>query len=280
MRKYLAGAIVGGIVALAGSAYALQVNGNLPNLIIAAGKILTFNNTLTFAGTDASTITLGAGGTVLYNGGALGTPLSGTATNLSGTAASLTAGNVTTNANLTGDVTSVGNAATIAANAVTNAKAAQMANSTIKCRTTAGTGNSEDCTAAQAAAIISSVGGALKSTIVSPTRDLTTATGTQAVTGLGFQPISCIGFGNVTGTLTQYTQLIGLSDSARATVGLFLGQSVIQSSGGNFMQFQDVTGANQQTATISSYDADGFTLSWTKTNSPTGTVQMRIMCSR
>ena len=44
---------------------------------------------------------------------AIGTPASGVATNLTGTAAGLTAGNVTTNANLTGDVTSVGNATTI-----------------------------------------------------------------------------------------------------------------------------------------------------------------------
>jgi len=44
---------------------------------------------------------------------ALGTPSSGVLTNCSGTAASLTAGNVTTNANLTGHVTSVGNAAVL-----------------------------------------------------------------------------------------------------------------------------------------------------------------------
>jgi predicted NAD-dependent protein-ADP-ribosyltransferase YbiA (DUF1768 family) len=44
---------------------------------------------------------------------ALGTPASGVATNLTGTAAGLTAGNVTTNANLTGPITSVGNATTI-----------------------------------------------------------------------------------------------------------------------------------------------------------------------
>lgn len=50
---------------------------------------------------------------------ALGTPASGVATNLTGTATGLTAGNatlaatVTTNANLTGDVTSVGNATTL-----------------------------------------------------------------------------------------------------------------------------------------------------------------------
>ena len=48
---------------------------------------------------------------------ALGTPTSGVATNLTGTAAGLTAGNVTTNANLTGGVTSVGNAATVVTNA-------------------------------------------------------------------------------------------------------------------------------------------------------------------
>jgi hypothetical protein len=46
---------------------------------------------------------------------ALGTPASGVATNLTGTASGLTAGNVTTNANLIGHVTSVGNAAVLGA---------------------------------------------------------------------------------------------------------------------------------------------------------------------
>jgi len=52
---------------------------------------------------------------------ALGTPSTLIGTNISGTAASLTAGNVTTNANLTGDVTSVGNATSIAAGVIVNA---------------------------------------------------------------------------------------------------------------------------------------------------------------
>jgi hypothetical protein len=47
---------------------------------------------------------------------ALGTPSALVCTNCSGTAASLTAGNVTTNANLTGDVTSSGNATTFGVN--------------------------------------------------------------------------------------------------------------------------------------------------------------------
>ena len=44
---------------------------------------------------------------------ALGTPASGIMTNVTGTASGLTAGNVTTNANLTGHITSVGNAAVL-----------------------------------------------------------------------------------------------------------------------------------------------------------------------
>lgn len=53
------------------------------------------------------------------------------------------AATVVTNANLTGDVTSVGNAATIAANAVTLAKMATMATASLLGRNTAGTGNVE-----------------------------------------------------------------------------------------------------------------------------------------
>lgn len=51
-------------------------------------------------------------GAAYFAGGNLGTPSAGVATNLTGTAAGLTAGNVTTNANMTGDVTSSGSNAT------------------------------------------------------------------------------------------------------------------------------------------------------------------------
>tara|TARA_R110000765_G_scaffold77455_2_gene152173 strand:+ start:18393 stop:19991 length:1599 start_codon:yes stop_codon:yes gene_type:complete len=54
----------------------------------------------------------------------LGTPHSGVATNLTGTAASLTAGNVTTNADLTGMVTSSGNTASLGTFTKSNLSAA------------------------------------------------------------------------------------------------------------------------------------------------------------
>jgi len=52
-------------------------------------------------------------GSAVFQGGDLGTPSAGVATNLTGTAAGLTAGAVTTNANLTGHVTSSGSNATL-----------------------------------------------------------------------------------------------------------------------------------------------------------------------
>jgi hypothetical protein len=66
-----------------------------------------------------------------------------------------TGANLYVHPNHSGEVTSVADGAmTIAANAVTNAKAAQMATATIKGRTTAGTGNAEDLTVAQVNAML------------------------------------------------------------------------------------------------------------------------------
>ncbi len=56
----------------------------LGSLSIASGKTGTISNTLTFTGTDSSSVDFGAGGTVLYSGGALGTPSSATLTNATG----------------------------------------------------------------------------------------------------------------------------------------------------------------------------------------------------
>lgn len=63
--------------------------------------------------------------------------------------------------NHTGDVTSSGDGATtIANNAVTNAKAADMANATIKGRSTAGTGDPEDLSATQVRSLLNVADGA------------------------------------------------------------------------------------------------------------------------
>lgn len=97
-------------------------------LSIAAGKTVTLSNTLTLTGTDGNSFAFPSGSDTVvtltatqtlsgktFVAPALGTPASGVATNLTGTAAGLTAGTVTTNANLTGPITSSGNATSVAA---------------------------------------------------------------------------------------------------------------------------------------------------------------------
>ena len=84
---------------------------------VSAGKIAVEGvNVVTTSSTDTLTNKILTSPTLTTP--ALGTPASGVMTNVTGTAAGLTAGSVTTNANLTGDVTSSGNATTIAAKAV------------------------------------------------------------------------------------------------------------------------------------------------------------------
>ena len=70
------------------------------------------------------------------------------------------AATVVTNANLTGPVTSVGNATSVTANAITNAMLAQMNDQTIKGNVSGGSASPSDLTAAQVARMIQAYIGA------------------------------------------------------------------------------------------------------------------------
>lgn len=109
-------ATVNGNIGTFGSATQCTVfTTNAKGLITAASQVTCTPGiaSLTGAGTGVLTalaVNVGTAGSFVVNGGALGTPSSGLGTNLTGTAAGLTAGTVTTNANLTGAITSTGNA--------------------------------------------------------------------------------------------------------------------------------------------------------------------------
>lgn len=79
-----------------------------PELVLGAVALTGVTGTGSVVASTSPTIT-----SAILVTPALGTPASGVATNLTGTAAGLTAGSVTTNANLTGAVTSVGNATSL-----------------------------------------------------------------------------------------------------------------------------------------------------------------------
>jgi hypothetical protein len=104
------------------------------------------------------------------------------------------------------------------------------------------------------------------SKILSNTYNLATASGTQTWTGAGFTP-SLVIFINCVSSV--YTFSIGFDNGASPNClynnpngdwGTNSTSILVFPSAGNF-----------QTAVISSFNSDGFVLTWTKTNSPTGT---------
>jgi hypothetical protein len=111
------------------------------------------------------------------------------------------------------------------------------------------------------------------------TRDLTVASGTQAITGMGFKPSTCFFNGTTSGALGAYTTLFGFSSSTTAGAVLaYAGTTLITTVINTVLIANDATNANGQTAVMTSYDTDGFTLTWTKNSVPTGTFTFNYLC--
>jgi hypothetical protein len=94
------------------------------------------------------------------------------------------AATVITNANLTGPITSVGNATSVAANAISNSMLSQISTQIFKGRTSAGTGNVEDLTVTQATAMLNTFNSSTKGVVPASGGGTTTflrADGTFAV---------------------------------------------------------------------------------------------------
>jgi hypothetical protein len=116
------------------------------------------------------------------------------------------------------------------------------------------------------------------SIVVNSTFNLATASGAQVVSGFGFTPSTCDGFGVVNaGPLTQYTALNSHSDNAGSQATISIGAGALLFNGNVFFNLADATSANTQTA-ILSYGAGSVTLTWTKTGSPAGTFSFSIRC--
>ncbi len=103
------------------------------------------------------------------------------------------------------------------------------------------------------------------------TRDISLASGTQAVTGLGFQPDVVI----FMAALNTTTDTVSLgADGASGTGVIFQRGTSWLGSGSYSIQLETTAGTNYYSGYIFSRDSDGFTLSWTKTGSPTGTASI------
>ena len=113
-----------------------------------------------------------------------------------------------------------------------------------------------------------------KSKNVSLTRDMTAASGSQAVTGVGFTPRAIIFVGGVGGVLMA----CAVVDSALTEGGVSYDNTNFSAPNGNIVL--RTSSGNNQAGVIASLDSDGFTITWTKAGSPTGTATLYALCLR
>ena len=125
----VSGTNTGDQTTVSGNAGTVTTNANLTGHVTSSGNAAVLGSFTSADLKTALTNETGSGVAVFATSPtlvtpALGTPASGVATNITGTAAGLTAGTVTTNANLTGHITSSGNAAVLGSFSSAQLKAA------------------------------------------------------------------------------------------------------------------------------------------------------------
>ena len=109
------------------------------------------------------------------------------------------------------------------------------------------------------------------------TRDMAADSGDASIAGIGFKP-------QVVLLISGFSQgfAIGVAESSSVYGSGVIGGSGpgYTSSAGQFMLLTDNYGVTSQVAIPKTMDADGFTLTWTKTGSPTGTALIHFVALR
>jgi hypothetical protein len=120
----------------------------------------------------------------------------------------------------------------------------------------------------------------LKTKIKQISRDLSATGGDVAYTGIGFTPSAMIAMAGLGGTGATW----GMVDSAKGHLTMLKSTNATDNFATNTgavgasLIIYDTSAGNYQTAVVKTFDADGFTLTWAKTGSPTGTLYVSILC--
>jgi len=111
--------------------------------------------------------------------------------------------------------------------------------------------------------------------LITSTRDFTAASGDVAYTGVGFTPKVIVAW---VAQDNQVRASLGLWETSHAT-GTAIGQDGTNWQVETALLIHATQGAGtNQNAILKTADADGFTLTWTKVGSPTGTVSLIFLC--
>ena len=113
----------------------------------------------------------------------------------------------------------------------------------------------------------------IKTAAVSFTRDTSLASGTQAITGVGFRPSSALFF--MAQDVSQEMS-VGFSDTSR-TGQVVLARTSNFVTAANIAIFAEQTTTDHYYGSVSSWDADGCTITWTRTGVPTGTIIVKAL---
>jgi len=127
--------------------------------------------------------------------------------------------------------------------------------------------------AALTAAQVSTILGGSTIAKLATSRELVTATGTVSYTSVGFQPQALIILAHVNGTAFESLTFT----TAAGSIGTYHYNSVVTL---NIAAVTIQTADGYQTGTIKTMDADGFTLDWTRSGTPTGTITIHVLAFR
>lgn len=113
--------------------------------------------------------------------------------------------------------------------------------------------------------------------IITSTRANDGATGNVAYTGVGFKPRAVICLANVSST--RFMSFGFFTAAAGASIADLQSVAGGYFSGSNVVLMDETTGSKSQSAALSSMDADGFTLAWTRTGATAaGTIELKFLC--
>ena len=115
------------------------------------------------------------------------------------------------------------------------------------------------------------------------TRNMTTAAGSQAVTGVGFKPRAIIFYSNRANTSDMAMGFTSIINTAadNYTQGVVYDRNATSAgtyqNSTSYISVVDQGSGNTHLGRIASMDSDGFTITWSKTGSPTGTLEITYL---
>lgn len=119
--------------------------------------------------------------------------------------------------------------------------------------------------------------GVKQNSVGSFTRDMTSASGNVSYTGLGFMPTKCF-FTSLDVTIATNTVSWGYDDGLFPSAVSQIADRSIDSWSATQSVGVEFVANTYQMGHVFSFDADGFTIAWTKTGSPSGTMRAFYNC--